>query len=173
MKRIYVVIIALLSLAAGYELHHIYPGRHAESKEHDLGMSTMTFSPTSAVIHVCKGTKTNDNNYYLNIINYGADSVTVNAVDSFNLKYGATIQYDGGPYEFIASHSGIDSIPMSTLTTTYYTIVDSTIYTRYGVFYGADNTGKGWSFNMSCIVSMQGQPGSVVKVGVAPIDMQE
>jgi hypothetical protein len=169
MKRIYALLLAMSSLALGFTLSSFFYSRSSAPQPY---MSTYNFSPISGMLRIVKGTKSADNSYYLNIINYSTDSVTVNQLDSFNLRNGCSITYDGGTYLFQASHYGIDSIPRSTFSVTTYTLVDSTIYSRYGVIYGKDNTGKAWTFNMSDIVTTQGGAGTVT-FGIVPIDIYE
>ena len=162
MKRIYTV------LMFGFALSSFYSASVAPLPS----PTTFSFNSNTSALRMIKGTKQANDNYYLNILTYAADSITVTGIDSFNSKQGMNIAYNGGNYLFTATHGTIDTIPRAVFSTVSYTLIDSTIYTRYGVMYGKDNTGKLQSFNVSDIITAQGGVGTVT-VGVVYIEIYE
>jgi hypothetical protein len=163
MKRIYTVLIALSSMVLGFGLSSFYSASIAPLP----APTTLSFNPNTSALRMLKGAKQTNDNYYLNVLLYASDSITVTGIDSFNTKSGLSIAYNGGNYLLTATHGTIDTIPRSVYTTTSYTFTDSTIYSRYGVIYGKDNTGKLSSFNISDIVSTSGGKGTVTYATVA------
>ena len=169
MKRFYTILIALASLAFGFALSSFYSASVAPLPS---PTTTFSFNSNTSAVRIIKGAKQANDNYYLNVLCYGPDSITVTGLDSFNTKQGMNLAYNGGNYLFTAQHGTIDTIPRSVFSTTYYTLTDSTIYSRYGVISGRDNTGKLQNFNICDVVSMQGGAGTVT-LGIVSIEIYE
>jgi hypothetical protein len=173
MKRIYTLLIALSSLVVGFSLSSFF---YSRSSAPAAPFSNLSFNTANSQIRVLKGNKTaTDNNYYVNVLTYAPDSITVIGLDSMNAKSGSTINYTGGGnYNFNAETPGtFDSIPRSTFHQISVTLVDTTIYSKAGILYGKDKGGKAYGYNMSNIVSMQGGGVGTVVVGVVTIDVYE
>ena len=113
MKRIYTVLIALASLLFGFALSSFYSASVAPLPS----PTTFSFNSNTSALRMIKGTKQANDNYYLNILTYAADSITVTGIDSFNSKQGMNIAYNGGNYLFTATHGTIDTIPRAVFST--------------------------------------------------------
>jgi|GEM_PF-6796496 len=167
MKRIYTVLIALSSMIVGFALSSFYSKSSAPLP---LPSTSITFAGNNTTLRMAKGLK--QSNYYLNVLTYAADSIAVTGVDSLNSKLGLSISYNSGNYQVASTHGTIDTIPRGIWTTTSYVLIDTTIYARYGILYGTDNTGKPQSFPITDIVSVQGGPGTVT-MGVVSLETYE
>lgn len=167
MKKMYTVLIALSSMTVGFALSSFYSAAPLPTPS-----TTYSFNSATSALRMIKGAKQVDDNYYLNFLSYGADSITVTGIDSFNTKCGLSIAYNGGNYLFTAAHGTIDTIPRSVYSTVSYKLVDTTIYSRYGVIWGKDTTGKLQSFNISDVVTTTGGIGTVT-FGIVNIEVYE
>jgi len=173
MKRIYTVLIALSSLVVGFSLSSFF---YSKSSAPALPFSNLSFNTLNSQLRILKGNKTaTDNNYYVNVLTYAPDSITVIGLDSMNAKWGSTVNYTGGGnYNFGAETPGtFDSIPRSTFHQISVTLVDTTIYSKAGILYGKDKGGKSYGYNMSNIVSIQGAGVGTVVLGVVSLDIYE
>ena len=165
MKRMYTVLIALSSMVLGFALSSYM------AVPFPLPTS-LNFNSPQSIVRITKGSKVSNDNYYVNVLSYGVDSNTITSLDSFNTKLGLTIAYNGSSYLLTAQHNGIDTIPRTVFQQTNITLVDSTIYSRFGVIYGNDKSGKLQSIPIGNIVQVQGGQGTVT-YGQVPIDFYE
>jgi coenzyme F420-reducing hydrogenase delta subunit len=159
MKSLYVLLIALAAIAAGFGI-----GRYtcsqccATTPATNMtggGFATMTVNPANSIMRLQKCSNKLNPSYYIYVLNYAADSINLSGMDSLNTKYGASINYSAPNYVLSCTHGLIDSIARSTIVQTSYSLVDSTIYSRMGIIYGMDNTGHAQSFRADDVISVQ------------------
>jgi hypothetical protein len=162
MKSIYVVLIAVASLAIGFVAGRHFHKPHNKAGLHlGAGWTGMNITPYM-VLKVQKGTAHVNDNYYTNILTYNSDSNTIGAFDTICSKNGYTIAYGSPFYILTASRGTIDSVAGSVWKQNTATLVDTTIYSRLGVIYGKDATGATHSFSTNDIISMQGGAGCII-----------
>jgi hypothetical protein len=160
----YIALLVLASLAAGFALSSFYYSSSTPD--------TRVYTSASSMIRVVQAYKQDD--YYVNVLSY-SDSIHVTAVDTLCARPGSRIagNYSKGVFTLIAERGAIiDSVPATTFAPTSYTLVDSTIYSSYGVMYGSDLKGVQHSFPISDVtyISYGGGVGTVT-VGVVSIEL--
>lgn len=150
-------------------------GRYGRCRpHHDKGpASSVAFNPLSSMLRIEAGSLQENDNYYAFLIHFAPDSVTVSSIDTLNSSDGMAISCKSPVYILQSLNGTIDTLPSSVYVQHTYTLVCSSVYSRFGVVYGQDVNGQSYAFRSEDIISMQGDQQGNMGYGIVSLENYE